>query len=68
MSRETSANASASISTIHIFRHVTDQFCYFPPLLPFFYTTYVLVQWKQKEYEQEKEGERERQKGEERQE
>lgn len=36
MSRETSANVSASISTIHIFRHVTDQFCYFPPLLPFF--------------------------------
>lgn len=38
MSRKTSANTSASISTIHIFRHVTDQFCYFPSLLFFFFT------------------------------
>lgn len=32
MSRETSTNASASICTIHIFRRVTDRFCYFPLL------------------------------------
>lgn len=39
MSRERLAPTHpASISTIHIFRHVTDQFCYFPPLLSLFFT------------------------------
>lgn len=56
MSRETSTNASASICTNHIFRRVTNRFCYFPLLslssspslsLFFFCNTsyYVLVQW-----------------------
>lgn len=67
MSRETSTNASASICTIHIFRRVTDRFCYFhfslSLSLSFFCNTnyYVLVQWVQaRERERDREKKRDR--------
>lgn len=66
MSRETSTNASTSICTIHIFRRVTDRFCYFPLLsfsLSLFCNAnyYVLVQWiRARETERDKKKKRDR--------
>jgi len=61
MSRETSTDASASICTIHIFRRVTDRFCYFSFFslsLSFFFVTQTTMS-SYNEYEQEKEKETE---------